>query len=46
MLCPDTNQDCDFDLDLKQGVSLAAAITLPDALTDPLAEIGLATTAR
>ena len=42
VLCPDTNQDCDFDLDLKKGVALAAAITLPDALTEPLDEIGLA----
>jgi hypothetical protein len=42
VLCPTATPDCEFDLDLKRGVALAAAIELPDALTEPLGEIGLA----
>jgi hypothetical protein len=41
VLCPAADPDCDFDLELDQGVSLAAAIELPDVLTESLAEIGL-----
>lgn len=40
VLCPD-GTDCEFDLELARGVTLAAAIQLPADLTDPLAEIGL-----
>lgn len=42
VLCPAADPDCEFDLDLERGVALAAAIELPDALTEPLGEIGLA----
>ena len=41
VLCPDGEPDCDFDLELDQGVSLTAAIELPEAITDALSEIGL-----
>ena len=41
VLCPAADPDCDFDLELDQGVSLAAAIELPEVLTESLAEIGL-----
>ena len=42
VLCPAATPGCDFDLELKKGVSLAAAIELPAALTEPLGEMGLA----
>jgi len=42
VLCDSADPECEFDLELDQGVSLAASIELPDVLTDPLGEIGLA----
>lgn len=41
VMCPDGEPDCDFDLELDTGVSLAAAIELPEAITGALSEIGL-----
>ena len=41
VLCPEDDDQCEYDLELDQGIALAAAIELPDAITDSLSEIGL-----